>query len=121
MHATQKSKFFSKESDAILLYLTDKLGYGRWAEIKKAIKREVRCRFDHLFMSRGEDDLKKRVIYLVQCIEKELEEGSPTYINTRLLDNEAENEGMDDIGIELDQADEQENDQNTAQNNLKNS
>lgn len=25
-------------------------------------------------MSRAEDDLKKRVIYLVQCIEKELEE-----------------------------------------------
>jgi hypothetical protein len=74
MHATQKSKFFSKESDAILLYLTDKIGYGKWADIKKAIKREVRCRFDHLFMSRADDDLKKRVIYLVQCIEKELEE-----------------------------------------------
>jgi putative lipoic acid-binding regulatory protein len=57
-----------------LLYLTDKIGYGKWAEIKKAIKRDVRCRFDHLFMSRAEDDLKKRVIYLVQCIEKELED-----------------------------------------------
>ncbi len=57
-----------------MLFLTDKIGYGKWAEIKKAIKREVRCRFDHLFMSRAEDDLKKRVIYLVQCIEKELEE-----------------------------------------------
>ena len=74
MHATQKSKFFSKESDAILLFLTDKIGFGKWAQIKRAIKREARCRFDHPFMSRAEDDLKKRVIYLVQCIEKELEE-----------------------------------------------
>lgn len=57
-----------------MLFLTDKIGYGKWAEIKKAIKRDVRCRFDHLFMSRAEDDLKKRTIYLVQCIEKELEE-----------------------------------------------
>jgi len=56
------------------LYLTDKLGYGKWGDIKRAIKRESRCRFDHLFMSRGEDDLKKRVIYLVQSIEKEFEE-----------------------------------------------
>ena len=57
-----------------MLVLTDKIGFGKWAQIKKAIKREVRCRFDHLFMSRAEDDLKKRVIYLVQCIEKEFEE-----------------------------------------------
>ena len=58
-----------------MLVLTNKLGYGKWAEIKKAIKREMRCRLDHLFMSRGEDDLKKRVIYLVQMIEREYEEG----------------------------------------------
>ena len=29
-HATQKSKFFCKESDNVLLYLTNKLGYGNW-------------------------------------------------------------------------------------------
>jgi DNA-binding TFAR19-related protein (PDSD5 family) len=33
--------------------------------IKKALKRETRCRFDHLFLSRNEEDLKKRVIYLI--------------------------------------------------------
>ena len=42
-------------------------------EIKKALKRETRCRFDHLFLSRNEEDLKKRVIYLIQSIEKEFE------------------------------------------------
>lgn len=63
--ATQKSKFFCKESDILLLVLTNKLGYGNWIEIKKAVRRENRCRFDHLFISRNEDELKKRVIYLV--------------------------------------------------------
>lgn len=72
--ATQKSKFFSKESDVLLLCLTNKLGYGKWAEIKKAVRRENRCRFDHLFISRNEDELKKRVIYLVQSLIKEEED-----------------------------------------------
>lgn len=72
-HATQKSKFFTKESDALLLTLTDELGFGNWSEIRKRIRRETRYRFDHLFMSRSEDEIKKRVIYLVQSIEKENE------------------------------------------------
>ena len=38
--ATQKSKFFSKETDIILLCLADKYGYGNWSEIKKALRRE---------------------------------------------------------------------------------
>jgi len=29
---------------------------------------------DHLFTSRSEEELKKRVIYLVQCLEKEEDE-----------------------------------------------
>ena len=72
--ATQKSKFFSKESDVILLCLTHRHGYGDWDKIKTAVRRETRCRLDHLFISRSEEELKKRVIYLVQCLEKELEE-----------------------------------------------
>jgi len=54
-----------------LLCLADRLGYGNWPEIKKAVRREARCRFDHLFVTRGEEDLKKRVMYLVQSLEKE--------------------------------------------------
>ena len=54
IYATQKSKYFSKESDIILVCLTNQLGYGKWREIKKAIRRDSRCRFDHLFLSRNE-------------------------------------------------------------------
>ena len=48
-----------------MLVLTDRLGYGNWAEIKRQIRRESRYRFDHLFLSRSEEEIKKRVIYLV--------------------------------------------------------
>mmetsp|Transcript_11768 Transcript_11768/g.18049 ORF Transcript_11768/g.18049 Transcript_11768/m.18049 type:complete len:134 (+) Transcript_11768:1954-2355(+) len=73
-YATQKSKFFSRESDIILICLTDKLGYGNWSDIKRALRRENRCRFDNLFISRSEDEIKKRIIYLVQSLDKEQEE-----------------------------------------------
>jgi hypothetical protein len=51
------------------------------------VRRDTRCRLDHLFISRSEEELKKRVIYLVQCLEKEEETkriprtmSKPTYI-----------------------------------------
>lgn len=74
-HATQKSKFFTKETDIILLCLANKYGYGNWVEIKRALRREQRCRFEHIFISRSEEEIKKRIIYLVQSLEKEKEDG----------------------------------------------
>jgi SLIDE len=57
IYATQKSKYFSKDSDIILLCLTNQYGYGKWREIKKAVRRDSRFRFDHLFLSRNEQEL----------------------------------------------------------------
>ena len=73
IYSTQKSKYFSKESDIILLCLTNQLGYGKWRDIKKAIRRDARCRFDHLFLSRNEAELQRRVDILVKALEKEEE------------------------------------------------
>ena len=50
----QKSKYFSREADIVLLCLTHEHGYGKWVEIKHAIRRDPRVRFDHLLMSRSE-------------------------------------------------------------------
>lgn len=72
--ATQKSKYFTRESDNYLMYLTNKIGFGNWSKIKQAIRRENRCRLDHLLVSRSEEELKKRVVYLVQTLEKEEED-----------------------------------------------
>ena len=54
IYSTQKSKYFSKDSDIILLCQTNRLGYGNWRAIKAALRRDSRCRFDHLFLSRNE-------------------------------------------------------------------
>lgn len=54
INAAQKSKYFSKEADIVLLCVTNEQGYGNWANIKYAIRRDTRVRFDHLFMSRKE-------------------------------------------------------------------
>ena len=67
----QKSKYFSRESDIVLLCLTHEHGYGNWTKIKQAIRRDTRCRFDHLFMSRSELDLQRRLDILVKALEKE--------------------------------------------------
>lgn len=71
IYSTQKSKYFSKESDIILLCLTNRFGYGKWKDIKKGIRRDSRCRFDHLFLSRNEQELSRRVDILVKALEKE--------------------------------------------------
>jgi len=69
--STQKSKYFTKESDVLLLVIADQLGYGNWREIKQAIRRDSRARFDHLLLSRSEVDLQRRLDILVKALEKE--------------------------------------------------
>ena len=74
LNAIQKSKYFSKEADIVLLCLTHEHGYGNWNEIKHAIRRDSRVKFDHLLMSRSEVELQRRVDILVKTIEKEIEQ-----------------------------------------------
>ena len=71
INVVQKSKYFSKEADILLLCLTHEHGYGNWSAIKHAAKRDTRVRFDHLFMSRSEQELAKRLDVLVKSLEKE--------------------------------------------------
>lgn len=73
LNPIQKSKYFSKEADIVLLCLTHEHGYGNWISIKHAIRRDGRVRFDHLLMSRSEVELQRRVDILVKTIEKEIE------------------------------------------------
>ncbi len=54
LQTTQKSKYFTQESDVIILCLTDRYKYGSWAKVKKALRSHPRCRFDHLLTSRSE-------------------------------------------------------------------
>lgn len=74
LNPIQKSKYFSREADIVLLCLTHEHGYGKWTEIKHALRRDPRVRFDHLVMSRSVQELQKRVDILVKSIEKEIEQ-----------------------------------------------
>ena len=40
----QKSKYFSREADILLLCLTHEIGYGKWQQIKHAIRRDNRVK-----------------------------------------------------------------------------
>ena len=71
IYTTQKSKYFTRESDVVILCLTHKHGYGNWSDIKRALRYESRCRFDHFLLSRNEQELQKRVDLLVKGLEKE--------------------------------------------------
>lgn len=55
----------------LLLVIADQLGYGNWREIKQAIRRDSRARFDHLLLSRSEVDLQRRLDILIKALEKE--------------------------------------------------
>lgn len=81
IYATQKSKYFTKESDIILLCLTHSHGYGNWPQIKSAIRKDSRCRFDHLFQSRNEAELQRRVDVLVKALDKEEQNNMKKMLN----------------------------------------
>lgn len=93
IYATQKSKYFSKDSDIILLCLTHTFGYGNWRDIKKAIRRDSRCRFDHLLLSRNESELQRRVDILVKALEKE--DTTQRDKKKTTADGDEQNEDMD--------------------------
>lgn len=58
----------------LLIYLTHKFGYGKWSTIKRELRLDCRARFDHLLISRNEQELSKRVEILVKTLEKEEED-----------------------------------------------
>ena len=115
LEVVQKSKYFSKEADIVLLCLTHEHGYGNWSAIKHAARRDTRTRFDHLFMSRSEQELSKRVDILVKSLEKENQDaarkelggGQPSKVKTTSKVIEA-NEISDAEMLEMEDLEEEE-------------
>lgn len=108
LNPIQKSKYFSKEADIVLLCLTHEHGYGNWVDIKHAIRRDGRVRFDHLLMSRNENELQKRVGILVKTIEKEIEHELKEKSKPAKIPSEA-NGGMEDVEMATSKLDEEQN------------
>lgn len=74
VYANNRSKTFIDEEDRWLVCMTNKLGYGRWEDIKLEVRKAWQFRFNWWLKSRTPMELKRRVDALIRLIEKENEE-----------------------------------------------
>ncbi|EOD18155.1 hypothetical protein EMIHUDRAFT_447960 [Emiliania huxleyi CCMP1516] len=65
-YGNNRGKLFNEEEDRFLLCMTDKLGYGRWEELKREVRLRPEFRFDWLFKSRTPIELGRRVDLLIR-------------------------------------------------------
>ena len=63
--------------DRFLVCMTHELGYGKWDELKREVRRAPDFRFDWLFKSRTPIELGRRVDLLVRLILNETKEKEP--------------------------------------------
>ncbi|CAM9388149.1 unnamed protein product, partial [Laminaria digitata] len=66
-----QGKVFNAHEDRYLLCLAHKYGYGNWDQVKAAIRRSDRFRFDYFLRSCSADALGKRCEALMKAAEKE--------------------------------------------------
>lgn len=74
VYGSNRSKTFIDDEDRWLICMTNKLGYGRWEDIKLQVRKAWQFRFNWWFKSRTPLELKRRVDVLIRLIEKENEE-----------------------------------------------
>lgn len=74
VYGGSKSKTFIADEDRWLVCMTEQLGYGRWDDIKREVRRSWQFRFDWYLKSRTPNEIKRRVDSLIRLIEKENEE-----------------------------------------------
>ncbi len=73
-YGQNKGKAYNEEEDRFILCKTHELGYGQWDELKAAVRRHWRFRFDWFFKSRTPQELGRRCETLIRLIEKEMED-----------------------------------------------
>eukprot|EP01083_Nonionella_stella_P146847 462434_1 len=71
MSAQSKGKGFITEEDRFLLCAVDRLGYGKWDDLKVTVRSDSRFRFDYFLKSRTAAELGRRVEVLVRLLQKE--------------------------------------------------
>ena len=65
---------FSAENDRYLVCLAHQVGYGRWEELQREVRRSALFKFDWFMKTRDQRELGARVETLVKLVEKELDE-----------------------------------------------
>merc|ERR1712072_744657 len=76
-YGRNRGKAYTDEEDRFLVCLMQKVGYGRWEEIKLEIRKAWQFRFDWFIKSRTPQELNRRGDLLVKLIraEKDISEG----------------------------------------------
>lgn len=74
VYGGSRSKTFIDEEDRWLVCMTQRLGYGRWEDVKLEVRRAWQFRFNWWLKSRTPTELKRRVDALIRLIEKENDE-----------------------------------------------
>jgi len=73
-YGNNRGKLFTEDEDRFLVCMTNELGYGKWEELKREVRRCPDFRFDWLFKSRTPPELGRRVDLLVRLILNENKE-----------------------------------------------
>jgi hypothetical protein len=71
-YGTLKGKGYTEMEDVYLLVACLKLGYGNWAQIRKAVRLEPLFRHNWFFKSRNKAELSKRTDQVVALLDKAL-------------------------------------------------
>lgn len=73
-YGNNRGKLFTEEEDKFLICMTNELGYGKWEDLKREVRRSPEFRFDWLFKSRTPIELGRRVDLLIRLIQNESKE-----------------------------------------------
>jgi len=73
-YGNNRGKLFTEDEDRFLVCMTHELGYGKWEELKREVRRCPDFRFDWLFKSRTPIELGRRVDLLIRLIQNETKE-----------------------------------------------
>ena len=63
---------FTAENDRHLVCMALQVGYGRWEDLAREVRRSWLCKFDWYMKTRVPQELGKRVEYLTKLVEKEI-------------------------------------------------
>jgi len=73
-YGNNRGKLFTEDEDRFLVCMTNELGYGKWEDLKREVRRSPEFRFDWLFKSRTPIELGRRVDLLIRLIQNESKE-----------------------------------------------
>merc|ERR1719393_437373 len=76
-YGNNRGKLFTEDEDRFLVCMTNELGYGKWEDLKREVRRSPEFRFDWLFKSRTPIELGRRVDLLIRLIQNETKDKEP--------------------------------------------